>query len=121
MKLLYIIVLVSLFLVASASSEASEWTKSNTKWESAYMVTHLIDWRQTLEISNNPRFKETNPILGNNPTENEINQYFLLTGISHYLISRYLDDWRETWQKTTFFIQFSVISKNAIIGIKTNF
>jgi len=120
MKLIYIVIIV-LFVTGASELKAMEWTKENTQWESAYMVTHIIDWGQTLEIAENPNFTEVNPILGSNPNRGDVNRYFLLTGIGHYLMSSYLDEWRETWQKTTFFIQFSVVANNAMLGVKITF
>ncbi len=114
-------ILIILFLIGASEVNASEWTKDDTKWESAYLVTHIIDWGQTLDIASNNKYRETNIFLGRNPTEDEVNRYFLLTGVGHYLVSLLLSDNRRVWQKATFFIEFGVISKNASIGIKVKF
>lgn len=116
--ILSIVLWMAFIAVFWNDAEASEWTQENKKWETAYMATHLIDWGQTLEIARNPKYYETNPILGKTPTRGEVNRYFLITGIGHYLISRYLDDYRLAWQKTTFFIELGVVTRNASIGIK---
>lgn len=100
---------------------SQEWTKENTAWETAFIATHLIDWGQTLDIIESPKFQESNPFLGRNPTRGEVNRYFILMGVSHYLISRHLTEYRSVWQKTTFFYELNVINRNAKIGIKINF
>lgn len=116
----YFILIASMLFNLNVS--ANEWTTENTAWESAYMVAHLVDWGQTLDIASSSEFVEKNPLLGVNPTRGDVNKYFLLTGIGHYLISRYVfDDYRATWQQSTFFIQFNVVRKNISLGVRVNF
>ena len=120
MKISHVVLVVFFFLGAS-ELKAQEWTEENTKWEYAYYVTHLIDWGQTLEIARNPGYKELNPILGEYPTEAEVNRYFLLSGIAHHLLARWLDEYRLPYQQATFLINFGAIANNASIGIKIKF
>lgn len=110
-----------MFVLGASEPKAAEWTKENTNWESAYLVAHLVDWGQTLEISNNPRYTEINPALGKYPSEDEVNQYFLITGVGHYFISRYLGENRLLWQQATFIVELNVIARNASLGIRVNF
>jgi len=110
-----------LFFILGASEAKAEWTQENTNYEYAYFATHLIDWGQTLEIAKNPRYEEINPILGKYPTEQEVNQYFILSGIAHHLIARWLDNYRLPYQQATFYFNLGNVLRNSQIGINIIF
>jgi len=115
------LILIVFFVIGSSELKAQEWTEENTAWETAYLATLIIDWGQTLEIAENPNYRELNQIIGEYPTRGEVNRYFMGLGISHIIISNYLDEWRLPWQRSTFFFSLGVISRNARMGIKINF
>ncbi len=114
-------ILIIFFLLGASELKAQEWTQENTSWEYAYFATHLIDWGQTLEISRNQKYYELNPILGRYPTEQQVNQYFILSGIAHHLIARWLGKHRLTYQHVTFYINFANVTRNAQMGINIIF
>ncbi len=114
-------IILILFIIGASEVNAQEWTQENTRWEQAYYVTHLIDWGQTQEIARNPDYYERNAILGRNPTEAEVNRYFILTGIGHHLIARWLDKYRLPYQQATFFINFIAVTGNFTAGVKIKF
>lgn len=115
------LIILALSLAISQNINAKEWTTEHTKWETAYLITHIIDWGQTLEITQNPKYTELNPIIGKYPTRGKVNKYFLTTAIGHYLVSKHLTSNRELWQKTSFFFELGIISRNVQLGIRTNF
>lgn len=115
------LIIIMFFVVGASELNAQEWTKENTQWETAYFVTRIIDWGQTLEIQRNPKYYELNQFLGKHPTRGEINRYFIVTGIGHLVISNYLDEWRLPWQQASFFYSLGVVSRNFEMGIKVKF
>jgi len=110
-----------LLLLLSFPVSAQEWTTEDTQWEAGYLALHLIDWGQTLDIAENSQYTELNPLIGSNPSRGDVNRYFAVTAIGHYLISRYLGENRRLWQQTTMFIEFNVVARNASIGVNINF
>ena len=132
-------IIAILLLLFAAPSKADEWTKADVYRESAYMFLHVLDWRQTLYIAKNPeRFMEYNPILGEFPSDSEVNRHFITQGILHVAASHYLpkagrllpeslqktlyvDHWRKAFQYVTISFQAGVVSSNYRLGIKVIF
>jgi hypothetical protein len=92
------------------------------KIELAYQALHLADWLQTLTIARNPdQFYETNKVLGSHPGVAEVNQYFLVTGIGHALISHFLPlKATQVWQGATIVMQVGYVTNNHDLGIGFN-
>ena len=113
-----IVVAIVLFLALAVKECQAEWSKEDTQRETIYLVLHGADWLQTREISRNPYYTEMNPILGQNPTLQQVDSYFLISGIGHYLISRQLSPkWRERWQMFSIGFEASTVAWNLRIGI----
>jgi hypothetical protein len=98
------------------------WTKQDTYWQLGVLVTQIIDWGQTREIATNPNYYETNKILGEHPTLQEVDRYFIACIAGNYLISKALpNNWRRKWQIGSMLFQTYYINNNYELGIKTNF
>ena len=98
------------------------WTKQDTYWQIGVLVTQIIDWGQTREIAVNPKYYETNPILGKYPTLQEVDKYFIACIVGNYLISKALpNNWRRKWQVGSILFQTYYINNNYKLGIKMNF
>jgi hypothetical protein len=98
------------------------WTKQDTYWQIGVLVTQVIDWGQTREISVNPEYYEKNPILGEEPTLQEVNRYFAVCILGNYFISKVLPkSWRRKWQAGSILNQIYYINNNYELGIKMNF
>jgi hypothetical protein len=66
--------------------------------ESGWQILHYIDYKQTIEIANNPQdYRERNPILGNHPSEGKVNTYFAITSALHLITWYLLPDKYRTW------------------------
>lgn len=107
---------------------ASDWTDADTWRESTWQVINIIDWGQTLDITNQcqdqtGRYKyETNPLLSKCPTRSEVNRYFITSAITHGLISNYLPTkYREAFQYVTIGFSAQMVIDNYRIGLKINF
>ena len=110
-----------LTLLPMASANADDWTTADTWRETGWQVLNIIDWGQTLYIQDNDVYWEGNPFLGKNPTEKEIHAYFILGGIGHYGISKWLSPKnRGVWQYITIGFGVGTVWHNYQIGIRVD-
>jgi len=102
------------------NAEADDWGDEDTAREIVYQVLHVMDYKQTKYISRHcDLYTELNPILGTCPDSGEVDRYFLLMGLAHYGISKWLSHkHRGTWQNVTVIVQVNVVVRNASIGMK---
>ena len=99
-----------------------EWTKADTAFQLGYTALHVMDWSQTLDIEQDPRYFERNSILGRDPSRGRVNTYFATTLGLHWLIARALPrKWRNTFQAGTIAIQFGVVKDNLEAGVSLDF
>ena len=136
MKLFTVLFLLSLPAVAD------DWTTGDKYREATYLVLHTLDWRQTLYIAEHPReYFERNPFVAGgsrNPSDSEINRYFIASGILHIAMSHYLpkagrllpeawqrtlyvDGWRSAFQYISIGVQAGVVARNYQVGVKIVF
>lgn len=110
-------------LAAARCWAADPWSEADIAREAAWIVSHTIDWGQTLDIAANPdRFYETNPILGDHPDRGDVNRYFIVTTAAHIAITHLLPEgWRPAWQYVTFGISAGLVWHNYRIGLRLNF
>jgi hypothetical protein len=105
--------------------DRNAWDNWDTAREVAYFVAHAADWGQTRSIAGHCQvgtYYETNPILGECPSVQMVNAYFLGTALVHAGVSYILPKkYRRIFQTTTFAAQLGVVSSNASIGIKMQF
>jgi len=119
---LTLLVLISTLLISTA---ANAWSKKDTYWQTAYLVTHIADWGQTLDIAsqcNGGNYYETNVVMGKCPSSQTVNTYFLATALLHYSIAHSLPPkYRRMFQVGTIGMELSYISSNASIGLNVKF
>lgn len=120
MKKLIAVLLAVFSLQANA---ADSWSKSDVAREVAYLTLHVVDWRQTLIASKDPgRYAEQNPILGEHPSENRINGYFLATALLHVGVTHVLPaKWRPAFQYFWIGVEVVAIANNHKVGIRITF
>jgi len=64
---------------------------ADTDWARVAMNTAVVlDWAQTRDIRNHADLQESNKLLGPNPTDAEINRFFILILASYNLVGEYL-------------------------------
>jgi hypothetical protein len=87
------------------------------------MALHVTDWGQTLYIADNPqKFHETNPVLGSHPSRDQVNLYFLATGIGHAAVSYLVpDEVRPYWQYGTIGLEIYCVGSNFSAGVGFGF
>ena len=110
---------------AQAGKKTENWNNWDTTFEIAYLATHIADWGQTRNLSSlcqTGAYQETNIILGDCPSTQAVNAYFLGTALIHAGIAYALPQkYRRLFQSATFAAQLGVVSSNASIGIKVKF
>jgi hypothetical protein len=121
------IILILFISCGGGFAHADEWKKADTYREAVYLVLHVVDWNQTLYISDHPNeYRERNGIIGDHPSRGRVNAYFIATGLLHPAISYGLkkyapDGWSEAWQWVTIGVEAGTVTNNASIGIGFGF
>lgn len=85
-------------------------------------ATVLIDMAQTLRIDNTPGLRESNPILGEDPSDEKILAFFgariAFNAFSYYLLP---DRWANVLSVLTIVVEVPVIAHNASLGLSVRF
>jgi hypothetical protein len=90
--------------------------------ESAFLLLTIADWRQTLDIKNHPNAREGNPLLGTNPTDAQVNRYFISATATQYLIANALPEkWRDRWIAGGIGLEIAVVGRNYRLGMNAGF
>jgi hypothetical protein len=61
------------------------------KAEYVYQGLHAVDALQTVDIKHHPNFRETNPIIGEHPSDGDILVYMAAEAALHLLITQQLE------------------------------
>lgn len=97
--------------------------------QAAWFVLHFIDYQQTLDIKNHQGspdqpgggtvLKEGNPLLGDNPSDSRIRNYFAATALGHYAVSYLLpSSYRSYWQGLTLTGATIIVVRNHEKGLR---
>lgn len=114
-----VVVLIALLFL---SSPAYAWTKADSQRQLVYTAIHIVDWGQTRNYATRDGYYETNPILGKNPSIQEVDTYFAATLAGHTLVSYYLPPkYRAYWQMFWIGAEFRQVTINYSIGISVHF
>ena len=120
MKLLFVI----LFLLSSvACAETREWTSDEKLWGATTGVLLLGDWSTTRNMTHryNENYHENNPLLGQHPTANTVNLYFLVVTPAIFLAADYFGDYRKEILQATSALELIMIGNNLRIGLHFQF
>lgn len=121
MKLILLAVLLAAQTVTAFAGDA--WSDSDKARQVAYYVLHAYDWGQTRYVAkHHDKFTERNPFLNDKPSVGQVNTYFAVSAIGHYLIADALDkDTRAVFQYVTIGIEGAAIKHNIRVGVKVDF
>lgn len=113
-----LILLGLIFFVFIMEPVLAAMDTQDKKLFTTFLIFELVDWKQTIEISRNDNYIELNPILGEKPSEDEINIYFLTCIGINYLIAK--SDWKykESWLKAAIALEVTCTTNNYRIGIR---
>jgi hypothetical protein len=103
-KILAILIII---IVMSGTANAESWTSTNTTKEIAYDILTVYDVQLTKRIIAGGD-EEWNPLLGNKPTNAQLNLALGISLVGHYLISRSLDKYRDIFQDASIAVEFSL-------------
>ena len=112
---------VALLCFSFQANATDRWTKSDIAREAVYLTLHVVDWGQTRD-SVDKGYIEKNAILGEYPSKEEVNRYFLITGLLHVAAAHLLpSDWRGRFQYSTIAVQVYCVHNNYNLGLKIQF
>lgn len=78
-----------------------------------------VDYIQTVEFTQNTNMKETNQILGENPSIEKLNAYNVFWVIFHSWVTYALPaEYRRDWQIVSIIIEYNSVKKNYNNGIR---
>ena len=122
--------LVLLVLLYCSNANALDWKKYYqeplTKKDKSLIVTSTIlqgiDMLQTLEIANNDKYYETNPILGKHPSEFQVIAYFVTRAYTLSELTKMTPlKYRGFTHAFNIAYNYDVVRKNHSIGIRIDF
>ena len=125
--LVLLIVFVAFFVKPAKAIDLEKYYKEDlTEVDKAnivlFNVLQGIDMLQTLEIANNDKYYETNPILGKHPSEAQVIAYFISRGFAHYHVTKMIPlKYRNIWHTYNVVYNYDVIRDNHDIGIRIDF
>jgi hypothetical protein len=141
MRLLF----TTVILLSGLAHAGEPLSKKDWALEGAFIAALLLDYGQTKDIKNyqtcsggdsifvlpghTPKpvscssdYYETNPLLGSNPSDARIRNYFLAAGLAHIGITYLLPkEYRPYWQWGTLILELGYVAHNHQIGLKVDF
>ncbi len=125
-------------------AQAQEWSKADTAWETACIVTEVADWMQTRQIAKHPEHRikvvgwvdgwgiergvyyryegyteQVNPILPKRPSLAEVDRCFVAQIAAQYFAATLLKGkWRRGLQVLTVSLEVDMVQRNARGGLK---
>ena len=107
-------------LAHAGTASCGEWDA----WRVSANTLIVADWAQTRYVAEHPDdYNEVNPILGEEPSTAEVNAYFLASLTATNLIGEYVmpKEHRQTWYGVVSVVQFTVVARNASLGVGFKF
>jgi hypothetical protein len=129
-----------LLMLASRSVHAEEWKAADYKLLAAATTLLVVDWGQTRDltrtytetsaslngqaplITRRRTHRETNPLLGDNPSIGDVDKYFagallLTAGLSYALPAKY----RRSFLGGVIVLESVIVARNHHIGLRVDF
>lgn len=95
----------------------ADWDATDKVLYGVALSSLYIDYRQTLEIVEDPNYYETNSILGKYPTKGEVTAYFIGIALMDYVIADALEN-KKLFLTGVILVQSWFINHNVGIGIR---
>uniref|UniRef100_A0A6M3L3N3 Uncharacterized protein n=1 Tax=viral metagenome TaxID=1070528 RepID=A0A6M3L3N3_9ZZZZ len=121
-NIIFCFLFLSIFIYSSTHA-SDKWTITNTVLEISSQTLRFIDFKQTLQIAENPdKYSERNPLLGEHPSKEKVYLYFISGAIGHFMISYFLPEpYRTAFQASNIVLTLPVIAGNFQIGLGVRF
>ena len=111
--------------------EIDPWSGADIALEAVTVGLFLVDWGQTLDITERDGYYEKNAYLGKDPSRGKVNKYFALSCLAHGLVTWALPvkceifgfrfNPRRIWQCGYIGYQCSVVHGNIEAGVRVSF
>ena len=114
-------------LCVPTARAGDDWNQADTVRQVIASGFIVLDWSQTLYISEHHQYGENNIFLrtlsnSSHPRRGDINIYESATLVSNYMIAHWLSSkWRRYFQYATISIEAAAVGNNARIGIGFSF
>ena len=113
-------ILAILLLLTGCATDP--WSKQDIVLEAAYMVVTAADLSQTLQIKHHPDMVETNPLMGEHPSDKRIRSHFATCAVLHVLAVDLLPSkYRGMFQMLGIGFESAVVYHNNTIGLNVRF
>jgi len=112
------------FIVTNSALAWDSWTPEQRRWYMASNVLLVADWATTRDITRryDQGYYERNPILGRQPTKNQVDLYFFSALIGHYFLTDYLKNENRTiYLQIVTTVEGAVVANNLRIGLRLRF
>ena len=121
MKKILGVILLALSLNTHADSR--EWTTEEKQWGATAGVLLAVDWATTRNMTHryDEGYYERNPLLGQKPSTDTVNLYFLAVTPAVFLAADYFSDYRKEILQATSLIELIMVGNNLRIGLKFQF
>lgn len=121
-------ILVALAFLLATTASANEWRSQDTVREVVWQAINIVDLGTTLDLAKQneslgyQRYTEINPLIGHNPTPEQVTQRMVLGAVAHAAISYALPHgWRDAWQYVSIGTSAACATNNLEIGLRVNF
>lgn len=118
-----LLVIVLLVLSANTYADSREWTTEEKLWGATAGALLAADWATTRNMTHryNEAYYERNPLLGQRPTANHVNLYFLSVTPAMFLAADYFDAYRKEILQATSVLELIIVGNNLRIGLHFQF
>ena len=115
----FFIILIVLLGTGWYSAKAT----ADTNWfQVAANTTLVADWAQTRYIAHSDDHFEKNPIMGRNPSDNDVNKYFITAIILNNVIGELLPPtYSKIFYASVTVVQTHVVLRNFSLGVRLRF
>lgn len=114
-----IILLAAILIMPSVCFAFDEWDKAEIGMEVVYVGLTIVDWGQTLNITEDKTMHEHNPILGRHPERGHVNAMFATGFILQPIIAHILPHkWRKAWIGAGIILEAGCVGNNIHVGIR---
>jgi len=118
------LIAILLCLLSFTAHAENEWSFEDKTWGATAGALLLGDWATTNYMThhyNGTTYYETNPILGQHPTANRVNLYFLVATPAVYLSANYFPEYRKEILMAVSAVELVAVGNNLHIGLKFQF
>ncbi len=115
----FILILLMLF----TPSMVLAWDSIDTALQATFLTTLMVDRGQSLtDVHKRPELGFARVFVGSDPSQRQLNQYFLGAALVHTGISVLLPKpYRTIWQSVWIGVEAETIRRNTVVGIGIRF